>query len=175
VPDSAQGAVAKTAYEAVPAERAGSTAAAAARGSEAESEERSAGGVVVRGDQTVVIVPRKRAQDGTRVLGLPKGHIEPGETAEQAACREVAEEGGVQGRLLEELGEVRYEVVRAGRRVPKQVRFFLLEYLSGDPGDHDHEIEEARWLPLVRAARELTYEGEREMARRALLRVGRAR
>lgn len=138
---------------------------------EALLHEHSAGGAVIRGDEVVVIVPHKRSADGRRVVGLPKGHIEPGETAEQAAAREVAEEGGVQGRLVSELGDVSYEFRRGGRTIGKQVRFFLFHYVSGDPTLHDHEVEQAWWMPLERAVEELTYPGEREIARRALLRI----
>jgi 8-oxo-dGTP pyrophosphatase MutT (NUDIX family) len=128
----------------------------------------SAGGVVVDGDRVVVIVPVKRSADGRRVLGLPKGHLDGNETPEQAARREVAEEAGVSGELVGELGEVSYSYERRGRRVAKRVRFYLFRYSSGDVADHDHEIEEARWIPLAQAARELSYEGEREMVRRAM-------
>lgn len=125
---------------------------------------------MVRGSEVVVIVPVKRAADGRRVLGLPKGHPDGNETPEAAARREVAEETGVQAELLDALGDVTYRYERKGRRVDKVVRFFLFRYLSGDVADHDHEIEEARWIPLTQAARELTYPGEREMVRRALSR-----
>jgi 8-oxo-dGTP pyrophosphatase MutT (NUDIX family) len=135
-------------------------------------EEFSAGGVVVRDGQVVVIVPVKRAANGARVLGLPKGHPDGDESAEEAARREVAEEAGVSGELVEELGDVVYGYERRGRRVLKRVRFFLYAYRSGDVADHDHEIEEARWLPLEQAARDLSYEGEREMVRRAISRLG---
>jgi 8-oxo-dGTP pyrophosphatase MutT (NUDIX family) len=126
--------------------------------------------VVVRGDEVVVIVPVKRAADGRRVLGLPKGHLDGDETPEQAAQREVAEETGVQAELVDELGDVKYRYERRGRRVTKVVRFYLFRYLSGDVADHDHEIEEARWIPLEQAIRDLTYSGEREMVQRALSR-----
>lgn len=125
---------------------------------------------MVRGDQVVVIVPVKRAADGRRVLGLPKGHPDGDETPEEAARREVAEETGLETELVEELGDVHYRYERKGRLVAKVVRFYLFRYLSGDVGDHDHEIEEARWVPLQQAARELTYAGEREMVERALSR-----
>jgi 8-oxo-dGTP pyrophosphatase MutT (NUDIX family) len=118
----------------------------------------------------VVIVPVKRAADGSSVLGLPKGHPEKGETAEQAATREVREEAGVDTELVEELGDVHYRYERKGRKIAKRVTFYLFEYRSGDLADHDHEIEEARWMPLEQAAHELTYEGEREMVLRALSR-----
>ena len=64
--------------------------------------------MVVRGEEVLVIVPTRRAADGSRVLGLPKGHIDPGETPLQAAAREVREEAGVEVELVRELGEVRY-------------------------------------------------------------------
>ncbi|HEY3725930.1 MAG TPA: NUDIX domain-containing protein [Solirubrobacteraceae bacterium] len=130
----------------------------------------SAGGVVVDDGRVVVIVPVKRAADGRRVLGLPKGHPDGDETAEQAARREVAEETGVQAELIEELGVVRYRYERRGRTIDKTVRFFLFEYRSGNLADHDHEIEQARWMPLDQAARELTYAGEREMVQHAMSR-----
>ncbi len=130
----------------------------------------SAGGVVVRGGEVITIVPVKRAGDGRRVLGLPKGHPDGDETPEQAATREVAEETGVQAELVEELGDVEYDYERGGRRIHKVVRFFLFEYRSGDLADHDHEIEEARWMALTQAAHELTFPGEREIVDRALSR-----
>jgi 8-oxo-dGTP pyrophosphatase MutT (NUDIX family) len=134
-------------------------------------EEFSAGGVVVRGNEVAVIVPVKRAGDGSRVLGLPKGHPEHGETPEEAAAREVREETGLTAELLEPLGEVRYRYERHGRKIAKRVAFYLFEYRSGDLADHDHEIEDARWMPFEQAARELSYEGEREMVERALSRT----
>ncbi len=136
--------------------------------SSATSTEVSAGGVVVDSGRVVVIVPTRRAASGHKVLALPKGHVDPGETPAQAAQREVREEAGVDAALVDQLGEVRYWYQRDGRRIPKLVTFFLFDYVSGDVGDHDHEVEEARWMPLDQAARELTYKGEREMVERAV-------
>jgi 8-oxo-dGTP pyrophosphatase MutT (NUDIX family) len=127
--------------------------------------------VVVRGDQVITIVPVKRSASGNRVLGLPKGHPDGDETAEQAAAREVREEAGVSAELIDKLGEVEYTYERRGRPLRKRVAFFLFEYKSGDVADHDHEIEEARWMPLEEAAQSLTYAGEREMVKRALSRL----
>jgi 8-oxo-dGTP pyrophosphatase MutT (NUDIX family) len=131
----------------------------------------SAGGVVVRDHEVIVVVPVKRDANGNRVLGLPKGHPDGDETPEEAAAREVAEETGVTAELIGELGETRYTYERRGRRVAKRVAFFLFEYRSGDVADHDHEIEEARWMPLEEAARALTYDGERAVVKRALSRL----
>jgi mutator protein MutT len=133
----------------------------------------SAGGVVVRDRSCVVIVPRRRTADGSRVLALPKGHPDQGETPEAAAVREVREEAGVSASVVEKLGDVRYVYQRAGRRIAKVVSFYMLAYESGEPEEHDHEVEEARWMELSEAAEALTYEGEREMAARALQRLDR--
>ncbi len=134
----------------------------------AQAREVSAGGVVVRGDQVVVIVPTRRAFDGSRVLALPKGHIDPGETPLTAAEREVREETGIEAEPVRELGEARYWYRRDGKTIPKSVTFFLFRYLGGDTSDHDDEVEEARWIRLEEAQTALTHAAEREMVGRAL-------
>jgi len=142
---------------------------------EDNGRELSAGGVVVRGDEVIVIVPTRRGAQGQRVLGLPKGHVDPGENAEQAATREVREEAGVEADLVSRLGDVRYFYQRDGQRIFKMVRFFLFDYRSGSLDDHDDEVEEARWMPLAEAARALSYRGEREMVERALSTIAQER
>ena len=126
---------------------------------------------MVREGACVVIVPTRLAANGAKVLALPKGHPEDGESPGEAALREVREEAGVVARLVEPLGDVRYWYTRDGRRIAKVVSFFLLEYVGGEVDDHDGEVEHARWMPLEQAAGELTYAGEREMAARALSRT----
>jgi 8-oxo-dGTP pyrophosphatase MutT (NUDIX family) len=137
----------------------------------AAPSEHSAGGVVVRGTDCVVIVPTRRAANGAKVLALPKGHVDPGETPVQAAAREVREEAGVDTDFAGELGAVRYWYMRNGHRIAKRVDFFLFTYRGGDVADHDHEVEEARWIPLREAQRTLTYQGERDMVARALSQI----
>ncbi len=136
------------------------------------AQETSAGGVVIRGEsgreQVVVIVPVRRAPNGARVLGLPKGHIDPGEDALQAATREVREEAGIVAERSRDLGEVRYWYRRDGRTIAKSVVFFLFRYVSGETADHDDEVEQVRWIDLREALTELSYEGERGMIARAL-------
>jgi 8-oxo-dGTP pyrophosphatase MutT (NUDIX family) len=133
--------------------------------------ELSAGGAVVHDGDVIVVVPVKRDAHRRRVLALPKGHLDKGETDEAAASREVSEETGVVAELIDKLGDVEYTYERRGRRRNKRVAFYLFEYRSGSLEDHDHEIKAARWMPLEDAARELTYAGEREIVRRALSRL----
>jgi 8-oxo-dGTP pyrophosphatase MutT (NUDIX family) len=128
--------------------------------------ETSYGGVVVRGDDVLVITPT-----GKRVTGLPKGGAERGERPEDAAVREVREETGVIARVREPLGDVRYWYRRGGRRVHKTVHFFLCDFVSGSTDDHDHEVDDARWIPLEEALTKLTYEGERRLIARAISRL----
>jgi 8-oxo-dGTP pyrophosphatase MutT (NUDIX family) len=129
-----------------------------------DDHETSYGGVVVRGTDVVVIVPRGRR----RVLGLPKGGPLSGETPEQTAAREVREETGITAAVSERLGQVDYSYRRGGRQVQKTVHFYLCRFEAGMTSDHDHEVDEARWMPLEDARRRLSYPGERTMVERAL-------
>ena len=122
----------------------------------------------MRGEEVVTIVPTRRAADGSRVLALPKGHVDPGETPIEAAVREVCEETGIVAEPVCELGESRYWYRRDGRTIGKSVAFFLFSYVEGDTADHDDEVEEVRWLDLRAALTELSYEGERGVIARAL-------
>jgi 8-oxo-dGTP pyrophosphatase MutT (NUDIX family) len=127
----------------------------------------SAGGVCVRRMRGRDYLAAVRVKGGT-VLALPKGHIDPGESAADAAEREVREEAGVSGELVEKLGDVKYWYSRDGDRVMKVVAFFLFRYRSGSVEDHDHEVDSAEWVPLEDAPRLLAYRGEKQMAEAAL-------
>jgi 8-oxo-dGTP pyrophosphatase MutT (NUDIX family) len=132
----------------------------------------SAGGVVVRRVRGEWRLAAIRPAGKENIWALPKGLIGPGESAADAAVREVAEETGVQGRLVDKLGDIRYVYTWRGERVFKVVSFFLVRYVRGRLGDvpeaFRHEVAEVRWLPLVDAPRLLSYKGEREMAEKAL-------
>jgi 8-oxo-dGTP pyrophosphatase MutT (NUDIX family) len=133
-------------------------------------EEHSAGGVAVRpndaGGWDVLCIERPRRRD----LALPKGHLEPGETAEQAALRELEEETGVQGRILRYLTTIRYPITgRSGRPTMKVVHHYLMSVLPDSPPPHarsaDGEIP--RWLPLPDAMAAMTHAQEAASIRRA--------
>jgi 8-oxo-dGTP pyrophosphatase MutT (NUDIX family) len=107
------------------------------------------------------------------VWALPKGLIDPGESAQETALREVTEETGVEGEPVAKLGDIRYVYTWDGERIFKIVSFFLVRYRHGRiddvPPAHRHEVAEARWLPLEEAPRLLAYKGEKEMAEKALM------
>ena len=128
----------------------------------------SAGGLVVRRMRGRPYIAAVRVKDG-KVLALPKGHMEPGESGADTAIREVREETGVDSRLVEKLDDIRYWYTRDGARVLKVVSFFLLNYRSGSIRDFQREeVDGAEWVPLEDAAERLAYRGEKEMARAAL-------
>jgi 8-oxo-dGTP pyrophosphatase MutT (NUDIX family) len=138
------------------------------------AREFSAGGVVVRTIRGRPMLAAIRPQGKPEGLwALPKGNIDPGETPAETAVREVWEETGVRGSLVEKLGDVKYVYTRRdGERTFKIVSFFLLRAHRGRIGRIDErmrvEVAEARWLPLEDAPRLLAYKGEREMAAKAL-------
>ncbi|HEY0782722.1 MAG TPA: NUDIX hydrolase [Thermoanaerobaculia bacterium] len=125
---------------------------------------RSAGGIVVCEARILLI----STQNGRR-WQLPKGHIEEGETAEQAAVREVREETGVTGRVVAPLSPVEYWYFEKGqRRVHKKVDYYLLEYLSGDAADFDsHEVSGADWFTWDEGLSRLSFGNERRVAEEA--------
>jgi 8-oxo-dGTP pyrophosphatase MutT (NUDIX family) len=140
----------------------------------------SAGGIVVgtvgavdtgaaavgAGPQAAIIARVNRA--GRLEWCLPKGHVEPGETLAETAVREIAEETGIRGEVVDSLGAIDYWFFADGRRVHKTVHLFLLEAVGGAIGvgdDPDEEAVEAAWVPLTELAERLTFSNERRVAR----------
>lgn len=134
----------------------------------------SAGGVTFRASSDRVEVVLISVGDAQR-WQLPKGMVDEGESREQAARREVREETGLHAELLEPLDKVEYWFFanRGGRRVRyhKFVYFYLMRYCDGSVSDHDHEVNEARWVEIGRAQEMLTFESDRRMVAMAAERI----
>jgi 8-oxo-dGTP pyrophosphatase MutT (NUDIX family) len=131
--------------------------------------ETSAGGLVIDGidgpkDSQVAALIGRIDRRGRMLWSLPKGHIELGETAEQTAIREVAEETGIQGSVLAALGSIDYWFVTEGRRVHKTVHHYLMRFLGGELSDEDVEVSEVAWVPLTELPSRLAYADERKLA-----------
>jgi 8-oxo-dGTP pyrophosphatase MutT (NUDIX family) len=128
-------------------------------------DETSAGGLIVdtsRVDLPAALIARLDRR-GRLLWSLPKGHIEEGETAEQAAVREIQEETGIEGGLLGELGVIDFWFVAEGKRVHKTVHHFLLRAVGGELSDDDIEVAEVAWVPLDEVEKRLAYHDERKL------------
>ncbi len=98
---------------------------------------------------------------------LPKGTPNPSETLEQTALREVAEETGLEVRIVAPIDRIEYEFIQGGAKIHKTVHFWLMEPIGGDLAHHDDEFAEVRWVPLADASGLLTFETERALVDRA--------
>lgn len=134
----------------------------------------SAGGVTFRtsdtGDIEVVLI--SVGEPGRARWQLPKGRMDPGETREATAVREVREETGIEAELLGALGTVDYwywdrHHVGERTRLHKYVHFYLLVARGGDVAQHDREALEARWFSIAEAEDRLAFESERRLVRKA--------
>lgn len=131
----------------------------------------SAGGVAFRRRNATIEIALIRTSE-ERKWQLPKGLMDPGETAEETALREVREEAGIVCEILAPIGTIEYSFFAnysgIRKRYQKQVHFFLMRYISGNVLDHDHEVEEVIWIESGRAIEMLEFENEKEVATRAL-------
>ena len=131
----------------------------------------SAGGAVIRQTPEGLAVALISVGNPPR-WQLPKGLIDPGETPEQAAVREVKEEAGVNATIADLIERVEYwyQSKRGNERIRyhKFVNFFLMRYESGDVADHDNEVNDARWFPVAEAAQALAFRSERTIVQRAV-------
>lgn len=128
----------------------------------------SSGGVIFRrydGSIEVAMVAVK----GGSVWCLPKGLIDKGEVPEKTAIREVAEETGLKGRIIEKLGEITYwyYIKEENIKCRKTVHFFLMEYEGGDVSNHDWEVDDASWFLIDEALKKASYRGEKEIIEKA--------
>jgi 8-oxo-dGTP pyrophosphatase MutT (NUDIX family) len=128
----------------------------------------SSGGVIFRRRDDGIEVAMVAVKGGN-VWCLPKGIIDKGEVPEKTAIREVAEETGLKGTIIEKLGEITYwyYIKEENTKCRKTVHFFLMEYEGGDVSNHDWEVDDASWFPIDEALKKASYRGEREMIEKA--------
>lgn len=128
----------------------------------------SSGGVIFRKRDDKIEVALVAVKDG-KVWCLPKGLIEKGEDEKETAVREVMEETGLRGRIVDKIGDISYwyYIKDDGARCKKTVHFYLLEFLSGDTENHSWEVDRAEWFEIDEALRLLSYKGEREILKKA--------
>lgn len=132
----------------------------------------SAGGIVFKNPSLPALIVLLVRHRGAKHWGFPKGHIGDRilhESPEDAAVREVREEGGVVARIAHPDPIItKYTVNAAGGTVPKTVSYYIMTYVSGDPNDHDHEIEEAGFFDIEEAYKKLTYDIDKKALQQAL-------
>ncbi len=122
----------------------------------------SAGGVVIKDKKEVLLI-----KNPSNIWTFPKGHIEKGETKEEAAIREVKEETNIDAEIVDYLGEISYFFTWGGVRIYKTVYFFLMRYISGIPVP-SWEVKDARFFPLDKASKLLKYKGDKQIFQKAL-------
>ena len=126
----------------------------------------SAGGVVYRHTPTgpEIVLAHRRSP---ALWALPKGTPSGGETIEETALRETAEETGLAVEIEAPIGPISYVFVRGSTRYVKTVHFFLMRPVGGDLAEHDHEFDDARWVAIGEAVRLMNYATEREIVEEA--------
>ncbi|MFZ6016112.1 MAG: NUDIX hydrolase [Nitrospirota bacterium] len=128
----------------------------------------SSGGVIFRRHDTEIEVALVAVKGG-KTWCLPKGIIDKGESPEKTAVREVAEETGLKGKIVEKLGDITYwyYIKEENTKCKKTVHFFLIEYESGDISEHDWEVDKASWFQIDEALDKANYKNEKEMIKKA--------
>ena len=131
-------------------------------------EEVSAGGLVLDRSSTpwkAALIARVDRR-GRLIWSLPKGHVEAGETNEQAAIREVEEETGIQSSVLMLLGTIDFWFMAEEKRIHKTVHHFILDAQGGELSDEDREVDEVAWIPIDEVEGKLAYSDERKLMAR---------
>lgn len=124
----------------------------------------SAGGIVFNSKGQVLVTQHSQ----NKHWSFPKGLIDPGQTTEGAALREVREEGGVEAKILDKVGYNKYVYTLNEEKIFKVVTYFLMEYLSGDPKDHDWEVSDIGWFTPDEALKKLSFSQDQDLLKKAL-------
>lgn len=124
----------------------------------------SAGGIVFNDKGEILVTQHSQNHHWS----FPKGLIDPGQTTEEAALREVKEEGGVVAEIVEKIGYNKYVYTFNEEKIFKVVTYFLMKYVSGDPKDHDWEVSEAGWYAPEDALKQLTFSQDKQLLKKAL-------
>ena len=130
-------------------------------------EEVSAGGLVVNKSREMGLLIGRIDKRGRMLWSLPKGHIEEGESPEQAALREVREETGIKSSITRSLGVIDFWFMAEGKRIHKTVHHFLFAEISGRLEAQISEVDEVKWFPLDDIAKTLAYPDERKLIQRS--------
>ena len=134
-------------------------------------DEISAGGLVIDSTGTKgLLIGRIDAKDQSRerlLWSLPKGHIEAGESPEEAALREVKEETGIESEISKSLGVIDFWFMAGGKRIHKTVHHFLFKEKGGRIAPQVSEVDDVRWFPLEEIVDRLAYPDERKLIARS--------
>ena len=130
-------------------------------------DEISAGGLVIDSTGTKgLLIGRRDLKDQSRerlLWSLPKGHIEEGETPEQAAVREVQEETGIESEIAKELGVINFWFMAGGNRIHKTVHHYLFRETGGKLAPQLTEVDDVGWFPLNEIVELLAYPDEKKL------------
>lgn len=127
----------------------------------------SSGGIVLKDYQVLLIENTRMSNPAEKWWGFPKGHLEAGESSQEAAIREVEEETGIKSEIIQKIGQSKYVLTKNGEKIFKVVTIFLMKYLSGEPTPQVGETSNVIWLPIEEALKKLTYPGDKELLRKA--------
>ena len=132
----------------------------------------SCGGILLRkidGTTEICLGSRQRSNGRSATTwSLPKGTPNNGESTDETALREVAEETGLEVRIVAPVGAIEYFFTQDGQRIHKTVHYFLMEQVGGSLDGHDHEFDEVLWMPIDEARRLMSFETERQIVEEAL-------
>ena len=124
----------------------------------------SAGGIVFNDKGEVLVTEHSQ----NKHWSFPKGLIDEGQTTEQAALREVSEEGGVAAEIIEKIGYNKYVYTFEGEKIFKVVTYFLMKYVSGDIKDHDWEVSDIGWFAPEDALKQLSFSQDKQLLKKAV-------